>query len=372
MRTLYFIIEKEFKQLLRSKGLVRTLFLTPIIQLLLMPMAANFSVKNINIAFIDQDHSSLSTKMIQKITASGHFKLVGEVKNTEEGIKLIESDKADLFIEIPNKFEENFYTENASKLNIQINAIEGVKAGLGGAYIGSILADFNSEAMMHFIQPTHISASPGIQTITINWYNQYLNYYLFIIPGILVNLITGIGLMQAAFNMVKEKEIGTIEQINVTPIKRQYFILGKLIPFYLLATIIFSIGILISFIVYRIFPVGSFISLYISLFSFLFPLIGFGLLLSTYSDSQQQMMSLGFFFMNVLNMLSGLFTNIDSMPMWSKFLSGCFPLSHFIQTMRMIMIKGSSLWDVRFHLFVMLGIGLIFNLWAILNYRKRN
>lgn len=372
MRSLYFLLEKEFKQMFRSKGLLRTLFIAPVIQLILMPMAANYSVKNISLAIVDHDHSSVSQKLISKVTASGHFQLVAYCNNNTEALELIEHDKADIILEIPNKFEQNLVRENAQKLNVQINAIEGVKAGLGGGYLASIIGDFNAEARLRYVQPAHIEQGSTITIMPVNWYNQFLNYYLFIVPGILVNLITGIGIMQAAFNLVKEKEIGTIEQINVTPIKKQYFILGKLLPFYALSIIIFTVGLLVSYVFYNVFPVGSFGTMYVSLFAYLFALLGFGLLLSTYSETQQQTMSLAFFFLNVLNMMSGLFTSIDSMPQWAKVVTGCFPVSHFIQTMRMIMLKGSTLYDVSFHIWAMVGIGVVFNGWAVLNYRKRS
>ena len=372
MRSLFFLLEKEFKQMFRSKGLLRTLFIAPIIQLILMPMAANYSVKNISLAVVDYDHSTVSAQLLSKITSSGHFRLQAICRNTEEALKQIEEDKADLVLEIPSQFEQHLVRDNMQKINVQINAIEGVKAGLAGSYLASILADFNATLRTRWIQPSHFEQAPVIQLIPINWYNRFLNYYLFIVPGILVNLITGIGIMQAAFNLVKEKEIGTIEQINVTPIKKQYFILGKLLPFYALSVVIFTIGLFIGYAFYNLYPVGSFFTMYVCLFAYLFALIGFGLLLSTYSETQQQTMSLAFFFLNILNMMSGLFTSIDSMPPWAKFATGCFPVSHFIKTMRMIMLKGSNLSEVSFHLFAMLAIGLVFNTWAILNYHKRN
>ncbi|GBL35363.1 inner membrane transport permease YbhR [Filimonas sp.] len=372
MRSLYFLLEKEFKQMFRSKGLLRTLFIAPVIQLILMPMAANYSVKNISLAVVDHDHTSVSLALINKVTASGHFQLVSFCATTDEALHQIELDKADLMIEIPAKFEQGLVRENAQKMSIQVNAIEGVKAGLAGGYLSSILSDFNAEIRTRWLQPSKFEQAPVISIIPINWYNQFLNYYLFIVPGILVNLITGIGIMQAAFNLVKEKEMGTIEQINVTPIKKQYFILGKLLPFYALSVVIFTVGLLIGFVFYNVYPVGSFFTMYTSLFAYLFALLGFGLLLSTYSETQQQTMSLAFFFLNVLNMMSGLFTSIDSMPQWAKIVTGCFPVSHFIQAMRMIMLKGSTLSDVSFHVWSMVGIGLVFNTWAVLNYRKRS
>lgn len=372
MRSLYFLLEKEFKQMFRSKGLLRTLFIAPVIQLILMPLAANYSVKNISLAVVDYDHSTYSAQLIHKITASGHFKLTSYSKNNEEAMQQIESDKADLVLEIPVNFEQNLVRENRQKINVRVNAIEGVKAGLGGAYLGSILADFNAEIRTRWADNPKITQGSGISIMPINWFNPFLNFYIFIVPGILVTLITSIGIMQTAFNLVKEKEIGTIEQINVTPVKKQYFILGKLLPFYFLSVVIFTVGLLVGYLFYNVFPVGSFFTMYVSLFAYLFALLGFGLLLSTYSETQQQTMSLAFFFLNILNMMSGLFTSIDSMPQWAKVVTGCFPVSHFIKTMRMIMLKGSTLGDVSFHIWAMVGIGIVFNTWAVWNYRKRS
>jgi ABC-2 type transport system permease protein len=205
-----------------------------------------------------------------------------------------------------------------------------------------------------------------------NWYNPYLNFTFYIVPGILVNLITGIAVMQTAFNLVREKELGTIEQINVTPIRKYYFILGKLLPNLAFATVVFTVGLLVAYLFYGIFPVGSLAVMYIGLVAYLFALLGLGMLLSTYSETQQQAMSLSFFFMMIFNMMSGLFTSIDSMPDWAKTVTSFFPVSHFIKVMRMVVLKGSGFSDVSGHLLAMFGIGLFFNTWAVLNYRKAN
>ena len=372
IRSFYFILEKEFKQMMRSKGLIRMLIMMPVIQLILLPQAANYSIKNISLAVVDNDHSEYSRKMIHKIVSSGYFKLTVNARNNDEAFDAVEKDKADLVLEIPQHFEKNLIRENSQKVLVQINAIEGVKAGLSGGYLANIISDFNQEIRTRWVQnqgydePAIISVSPT------NWYNRYMNYYLFIVPGILVTLITGIGMLQTAFNMVKEKEIGTIEQINVTPVKKVSFILGKLVPYFTLSALVFIIGMLVSYLFYNIQSAGSYLTVFVSMAAFLFSLQGFGLLLSTYSENQQQAMSLGFFFMNILNMMSGLYTAIDSMPMWAKTLTGSFPLSHFIRVMRMVMLKGSSIYDVSDHLLIMIGLGVLFNTWAVLNYRKRS
>jgi ABC-2 type transport system permease protein len=135
MRTLKFLLEKEFRQILRNKALLKIIFLAPIVQLFLLPLAADYSVKNILLAIVDNDHSSYSQKLISKITSSGHFKLVSFNSSYKKAYTLIENDKADLILEIPTSFERDMVDEKTSKVLMAINAIEGTKAGLGGAYL---------------------------------------------------------------------------------------------------------------------------------------------------------------------------------------------------------------------------------------------
>lgn len=370
MRSLFLVLEKEFKQLLRNKGILRTIFIAPVIQLIIMPLAADYSIKNISLSVVDHDHSTYSRSMIEKIKSSGQFRLTSNAASYAKGLDAIEADQADLVLEIPENFEKNLVRENHDKVFLAINAIEGMKANLGGAYLGNILANFNNEIRVKWMQSEKFPSVPTVVVSSMNWYNIYMDFHLFIVPGILVTLLTALGSMQAAFNIVAEKETGTIEQINVTPIRKSIFIIGKLLPFMILSTIVFSIGLLVSYLFYGIVPSGSLFTLYGALLVYLFAMLGLGLLISTYSETQQQAMSLSFFFINIFNMMSGLFTSVDSMPNWAQGIIQAFPVSHFIKIMRMVVIKGSDFSDISGHVLAMFLIGLILNSWAIINYRK--
>jgi ABC-2 type transport system permease protein len=192
------------------------------------------------------------------------------------------------------------------------------------------------------------------------------------VPGILVILLTMVGTNLAAVNIVKEKEIGTIEQINVTPIKKYHFILGKLMPFWIMGLVVLTIGLTIAALAYGIIPAGSFLTIYVFAAIYLFAVLGLGLLISTYSVNQQQAMLLSFFLMMIFILLGGLYTSIDSMPEWAKWITRFNPVSYFIEVMRMVVLKGSSLADIKYHLFAMLGFAVVFNSWAIISYRKRS
>jgi ABC-2 type transport system permease protein len=368
MRTLRFLLEKEFRQILRNKQIIRILIIAPVIQLILLPLAADYSVKNISIAVVDNDHSTYSQKMIAKITSSGYFKLTGYTASYKEALSMVEQDKADLALQIPVHFERDLVRENTQKLYVAINAIEGTKANLGGAYLGSILSDFNAEIRLQWQSVP--SDAPQISVASSNWYNPFLNYNLYMVPAILVTLVTAMAAMQSALNIVQEKESGTIEQINVTPIQKHIFILGKLIPFLVLGIVIFTLGLLVGRVFYGIVPAGSLWVLYASLVVYLFSMLGLGLLIATYSATQQQAMSLAFFFINIFNLMSGVFSPVDSMPAWAQAIVETFPPSHFIKIMRMVVLKGSGFGDIGYHLAAMAVLGLVLNTWAVLNYRK--
>ena len=371
MRTLKFLLQKEFRQIFRDKTLLRAMLLAPLIQLMLLPLAANYEIKNIYLAVVDHDHSTYSQKLISKISSSGYFKLAGYNTSYDQAYQLVERDKADLILEIPVGFEKNLVREGSQKLFIAVNAINGTKALVGGGYISSIIGDYNSDIRLQWIQTNRFKSAPQIDIASSNWYNPLMNYKTFMVPGILVLLVTMMGSMMCALNIVKEKEIGTIEQINVTPVRKYQFILGKLIPFWVLSMILFSVGLLLAKLVYGIGVAGNIGVLYLFLSVYLIAVLGLGLLISTYSDTQQQAMSISFFFVMIFNLLSGLFTPIESMPVWAQWIAHLNPVSYFISVMRMVVLKGSGLHDIRYHICIMLFFGLIINAWAILNYRKR-
>lgn len=372
IRTLYFLLEKEFRQIMRNKGIVRMLIIAPVIQLILLPLAADYSVKNISIAVVDNDHSTASQRLIGKITSSGYFKLTGYTGSYNAALSMVEEEKADLVLQIPAHFERDLVRENSQKLYIAIDAIEGTKANLGGAYLNSIITDFNDEIRVDWHTSGTMTGSdaPQISVASSNWYNPFMNFHLYIVPAILVTLVTAMAAMQTAFNIVQEKENGTIEQINVTPIKKYVFITGKMIPFLVLGIIIFTLGLIVSWIFYGVVSTGNLWVLYLSLADYLFAMLGLGLLLATYSGTQQQAMSLSFFFINIFNMMSGAFTAVDSMPGWAQAIVSTFPPYHFIRIMRMVMLKGSGVPDILPELGAMFAIGVVLNVWAIMNYRK--
>lgn len=370
MRTLKFLLQKEFRQILRNNTIRLAIFVMPVVQLIIIPLAADYEVKNINLAVTDHDHSTYSQQLISKITASGYFRLTAYNNSFKEAFKAIESDKADLILEIPRGFEKDLIRENEQKLFVAVNAINGTKAGLGGAYLGEIIKDYNNDIRLKLVAPESFNPFPVIDITSSNWFNAEMNYYFFMVPGILAILVTMVGGFMSALNIVKEKEAGTIEQINVTPIKKHHFILGKLIPFWVLGNIIFSIGLIVARLVYGIVPVGNLLVLYACISMYLLAILGFGLLISTFCETQQQAMLIMFFFMMIFILMGGLYTPIESMPGWAQVIAQFNPASYLIEVIRMIVLKGSGFKDITPHL-IKLGIfAIVLNGWAVFNYKK--
>lgn len=372
MRTLRFLLQKEFRQIFRDPSILRLIFVMPAIQLIVLPWAADYEIRNIKLAVIDHDHSSYSRNLVNKVTASGYFSLTDYTGSYQEALSEIEHDRADIILEIPASFEKNLVKESEAALFMAVNAINGVKAGLGSSYLRSIIRDYNKEVRTEWIQFPRFSPETKIEITSSNWFNPLMNYKVFMVPGMLVLLLTMVGANLTAINIVREKEIGTIEQINVTPVKKAHFILGKLIPFWVLGLVVFTIGFLIARLFYGIVPFGSMLTIYVFAAVYLLAVLGLGLLISTYADSQQQAMLISFFLMMIFVLMSGLYTSIDSMPDWAKAVTKANPVSYFIQVVRMVVLKGSGLSDIKYQLLTIGGFAVLLNSWAILNYHKRS
>jgi len=372
MRVLRILLEKEFRQIFRNPAILRLMFMMPTVQLIVMPLAADYEVKNVNICVVDYDRSVYARDLVTKITATDYFSLVDYGDSYPKALEYLEHDEADLVLQIPANFEKDLLREDKATLFMSLNAINGVKANLGGAYLRNIIGDFNNEIRQEWIQIPRFNPMPQIEINSTNWYNPLMNYRFFMVPGILVILVTMVGAFLSALNIVKEKEIGTIEQINVTPIRKHEFILGKLIPFWVLGLMILTIGLIISWIAYGIIPAGSLLTIYSFAGVYLLAVLGMGLLVSTFANTQQQAMLLSFFLMMIFILLGGLYTSIDSMPRWAQVFTWFNPVSYFIEVMRMVVLKGSTLYDIREHLGIVLLMGIVLNGFAVYNYRKRS
>ncbi|GGJ84762.1 ABC transporter permease [Parabacteroides faecis] len=364
MRTLRYLLEKEFKQIKRDRFLPRIIFLVPLMQLIILPFAANFEMRNINLGVIDNDHSVLSAQLVEKVVASGYFRLTNVSDSYDQGITSIESNESDLLLEIPVNFEQQLGREGAVEVLIAANAVNGTKGGMGSSYLSQIIQDFNQEKGF-----TSGLRSGGIRSTSL--FNPHLNYKNYMVPGIMVFLLTIIGGFLSALNIVSEKEKGTIEQINVTPVPKTLFLLSKLIPFWIIGFILLTIGVIVAWIVYGLLPVGNIGIIYLFAAVYLIAFTGLGLAISSISSTQQQAMFTAFFFLIIFALLSGLFTPISSMPHWAQQITLFNPVRYFVEVMRMVYLKGSQFADLTGHFVVVCLFALFFNVLAVASYRKK-
>ncbi len=372
MRTIYFIIWKEFKQIFRDKGMLPIIFVIPIIQLLILVNAATFDIKNIKVMIIDRDNTSVSRLLISKYESSNYFKLIGTTFSSKVTDNYLADGKIDMFIEIPANFERDLVRQNFNKVMLVVNAVDGTKGNVSMNYSSSLLSDFNQEIRQKYstLNSAGIANIEEINVIQSNWYNPDLSYKIFMIPGILVLLVTMIGTFLTAMNIVKEKEIGTIEQINVTPILKYQFLAGKLIPFWLIGMFELAFGMLVASIFYDLTFVGNIGLIFLFAAVFLIAVEGLGLFISTISDTQQQAMFVAWFLLVVFILLSGLFTAVENMPSWTQNLTYLNPIKYFIELIRMIMLKGSGFEDTKIHFAVMTFFAISINAIAIWRYKK--
>lgn len=367
MRILFFLLEKEFKQILRNRFMPKLIIMLPVMQLLILPWAANFEIKNINLAMVDHDRSSFSRQLARNLVSSGYFRLVDFSVSAAQAQQLIEHDTADVAIEIPAGFEKDLVRLNPPSVLISANAINNTKGGLGGAYAASIIQDFVAGKAL----PVTPAADAGpIEIVVQNRFNPSMNYKMYMVPGVIAILLTIIGGFLSALNIVAEKEAGTIEQMNVTPVPKSVFILAKVIPFWVIGFIILTIGLVLAFFVYGLRPAGGYSIIYGFAAVYLFAFTGFGLLLSNFSSTQQQAMFTAYFFIIVFMLMSGFFTPITSMPGWAQTLSHFNPITYFVDVMRLVFLKGSTFADVQPQFIRITIFALIFNAAAIISYRK--
>lgn len=364
MRRLQYLLEKEFKQIGRDRFLPRILFLVPLLQLIVLPFAANFEMRNINLGVVDNDRSVLSAQLVEQVVASGYFRLTVVADRYDQGMASIESNESDLLLEIPAGFEQQLGREGTVEVLIAANAVNGTKGGMGSAYLSQILQEFNREKGWAADGP-----SGGI--CSTNLFNPHLDYKRYMVPGIMVFLLTIIGGFLSALNIVSEKEKGTIEQINVTPVPKTLFLLSKLIPFWFIGFILLTIGVVVAWVVYGLSPVGSIGIIYLFAAVYLVAFTGLGLAISSVSATRQQAMFTAFFFLIIFALLSGLFTPISSMPPWAQQITLFNPMRYLVEVMRMVYLKGSGFADLTGHLGVVCLFALSFNVLAVACYRKK-
>lgn len=375
---LHYLIEKEVKQMMRNIVLPIVFVLLPVAMMNMVPRVATQEVKNLTVAVVDCDRSTLSARLTEKIDASAYFRVSARPSTYREALSEVERGRADLICEIEPRFERNLVSRGRCDVLISANAVNGMKAGLGSSYLAQTVADYAASlAAGRGIAAS--GAGAGVDASAIApfsvqpryVYNASLDYKVFMIPAIMAMLLVLIVGFLPALNIVGEKEKGTIEQINVTPIGRTEFILSKLIPYWGVGLCILAYAMLLARLLYGIVPEGSVALIFLFSTVFILLVSSLGLIVSNYSDTTQQAALVMFFFLVIFILMSGLITPVASMPRWARALTCANPLRYFIEVMRMLYLKGSTLCELRHHFLILAAFTLVLWAWAIGSYRKR-
>ncbi len=345
MSTIRFLLRKEFLQIFRNKAMLPIIFVMPVIQLLILSFAATYELKEVNFALVDMDRSITSQQLITQMQATGYFELRDEYTSTERAMQEMDKGSVKLIVVIPKGFSADLNTSSISEIQLIIDAVDGSTAGLIQSYASSIITDFSQEKTGNtVIQTASVGGtSPqAINLIPVNWYNPQLDYITYMVPGILVVLVSMIGLFLSGMNIVREREIGTIEQLNVTPITKSQFMIGKLVPFWIIGMFDLLVGLALARFGFDIPFLGSLFTILVIAGIYLILIQALGLFISTITDTQQQAMFIAWFIMVVFILMGGLFTPIESMPAWAQDLTLANPVAYFIKIMRMVLLKGAG------------------------------
>lgn len=370
MRTILYLIRKEFIQIFRNKFIGKAIFAVPIVQMLILVPAVTFEIRNIRICIIDRDMTPESRGLVSRLEGSSFFKVMYSTFSEKEANNLLHKGKCDLILQFPAGFGKDIITGNPGKLLASINAINASSAQLTWAYLNGVIRDYNMDLIKANINSNPVVSPPMIEITNRYWYNEMLNYKYYMLPGILVILVTAIGFILAGLNMVREKEVGTIEQINVTPVKRYHFVIAKMVPFLLIGLVDLAIGMILGKLAFNIPFEGSIALLFLSATLFLVAVLGLALFISTFSSTQQQYMFVGFFCMIIFILMSGVFTPLESMPVWAQKIDIVNPVAYLMRINRMVMLKGSSIHDISHDLYALIAIAILFTSLAVNRYRK--
>lgn len=355
----------------------RLIVLFPTMVLLVFPWAVSFEIKNIRVDVVDHSKSVYSKRLTDKIAASQYFILHDTPPDYNAAMLNMENDETDMILEIPASFDVDLVKRRESGVGVAVNSVNGTQGLLGSNYVMQIVNDFSSELRGELTQTlppqTRVSFMrlKKMNIVPQYKYNPALDYKKFMIPGFMVLLLTILCGILPALNIVMEKENGTINQINVTPISKMNFILAKLIPYWAVGLVVMIISITLSFLIYGLWPGGGVVAVLISAIVFILSVSGLGIIISNYSETMQQASFLVMFFILILVLLGGMFTPVSSMPAWAQAIAAINPFNYLTTTFRMLYLNGSSLADVSGNLLALGAIAVVLNGWAVFSYKKR-
>ncbi len=374
MRTVLFLIRKEILQVLRDRVMRIQIFVPPIVQLLIVAQAMTFEVARTDLALVDLDQSPASARLVERFTATGRFGAAVVTASGDVADRALLTREANAVLRIPAGFARDLRRGASPQVQLVLNAEDGAAAGVVQSYANEILAAF-SRAEVAGSAPTVRAVRAGgpagfvaVQTRTL--YNPQGEYLGYMAIGLLASLVTLVGVLLTAQNVAREREIGTLEQLNVTPITKGQFIAGKLIPFWGLGLLELTLGLLIIRFAFGVPFVGNVLWVYVGAGVYLVAALGLGLLISSAVATQQQAMFVTFFVLVTMLFLGGIFTPVTSMPGWAQTVAEVNPIKHFVDVLRTVLMKGGGPREVGLDYLAMAAFAAGVLPLALVRYRK--
>jgi ABC-2 type transport system permease protein len=374
MIKIWHLINKELRQVTRDPNMLRVIFVVPMIQLLVLGYAITTDIKNLNILICDFDGSAISRDLIERFSHTEYFAQVTEDCKAGDIERHLFAGKAIIALIIPKNFGQDLETRRQPEIQILLDGQNSNTAAVALGYCNRILLQFMQDTLRNAAsrQPVIARSVKMITPVSRAWYNPELKSVYYMIPGIISILLTIITMLLTSLAIVKEKEIGTLEQLMVTPLTSIQIIAGKTIPFAILGFIEMSVAMTFGVLWFKVPIVGSLPVLALLSATFILTSLGLGIFISTIVNTQQQALFLSWFFLVSFILLSGFFYPIENMPVWVRVITYGNPLRYFIEILRELFLKGAGLALLWPELCCLLGMGASIFTLAALRFHKRS
>ncbi len=372
MRQVYHLIRKEFRQVFRNRIMIGIIFVMPLVQILILGNAITVDVTNVRVTISDRDRTPMSRDLAERFAHARQFVVVGTADSDTELRRAFDEDRTSIAIVIPRSFQRDVVRGRVPAVQVLVDGIDGNTAGVALGYANEIVQRF--QARIVEADPTLAMSLRDLHRIEAEprfWYNPNLESRVYVVPGIVALILLIITVFLTGMGIVREKEIGTLEQLMVTPIRAWQLVLGKIIPFIILAFIEINVAIGFVYLLFGIGIEGSYLLLMGEAAIFLMTTLGLGIFISTISETQQQALFVAWFFMIFAILLSGFFIPIPNMPEAVQYLTIINPLRYFLVVLREIYLKGSGLRELLPETLSMLTFGILVLSAAILRFRRK-
>ena len=393
MSVLRTLIIKELRQFRRNPFLPKLVVGFPLAIVLILPWIANMDVKGVSVGIVDADRSDVSRRITSHVEASEYLRLHDLYADYPSALADLEDGHIDAILEIPNGFGHSLHA-TPKRLSIWANGVNAMKGSLGSQYLMQTVmkalptesapaqpsfenseivnCELTSLKLLRSAEPASSLCSRSIATLSIvNYYNPTMDYKHFMIPALMIMLMVMVGGFLPALNLVSEKELGTLEQINVTPVSRLTFTLSKLIPFWVICLLELALCMTLALLVYGLPVAGSVGAIFLAALLFIIVMSSIGVIIANLSDTMQQTMFLMLFVVLSFILLSGLMTPVESMPLWTQHFTRLLPPTYMVEIMRAVYLRGTTVAELSGSYLALAAFALTFATLASFTYRKR-